>query len=142
MCKIDREEIQLLRAQIATQTLTECELRDSLIEAHSFLNAVSCILYGDENLRTDERTLIDDLTHALQVADASHHAIWVWKFADAPPEYKSLSTNGGDEDWVAFVSECLEGEYIGWMEGNSFDSGEKYQEYSVPGGVVRIGSHG
>ena len=29
--------------------------------------------------------------------------IKVWRFEDAPKKYRALSTNGGDEDWIAFV---------------------------------------
>lgn len=29
--------------------------------------------------------------------------ILVWKFHDAPEEYKKLSDNGGDEDWLVYV---------------------------------------
>lgn len=29
--------------------------------------------------------------------------IRIWQFQDAPEQYRALSTNGGDEDWVAEV---------------------------------------
>lgn len=29
--------------------------------------------------------------------------IRVWNFYDAPEEFRSLSTNGGDEDWIAVL---------------------------------------
>lgn len=67
--------------------------------------------------------------------------ILVWKFCDAPLEYQSLSDNGGDEDWLAFVPAHLSQEWIGWLvEGSSFGCC-RVAEYAVDGGVVRIGSH-
>jgi hypothetical protein len=29
--------------------------------------------------------------------------IKIWRFYEAPEKYRKLSTNGGDEDWIAFV---------------------------------------
>lgn len=40
--------------------------------------------------------------------------ILVWPFDEAPKEYQNLSTNGGDEDWLAFVPEHLKEEWINW----------------------------
>jgi hypothetical protein len=39
------------------------------------------------------------------------NAILVWPFHDAPEELKALSTNGGDEDWVALVPAKLVKDY-------------------------------
>lgn len=73
--------------------------------------------------------------------DHLEHAIIVWRFDDAPEDYKSLSTHGGDEDWLAFVPDSLKDGYIGWMEeGTSFGCCDVY-EYPVHGGVIRIGAH-
>lgn len=67
--------------------------------------------------------------------------IAIWRFHDAPIEYRVLSTNGGDKDWIAFIPDELEGEYIGWLEqGTSFGCCD-VSEYHVPGGKIRIGSH-
>lgn len=68
-------------------------------------------------------------------------AIIVWKFDDAPKEYRELSTNGGDEDWVAFVPSCLLDDWIGWLDSGSSFGCSSVDEYIVDGGVVRIGSH-
>ncbi len=62
--------------------------------------------------------------------------ILVWSFGDSP--YDHLSTNGGDEDWVAFVPSSYE--FPDWVFSSSFGcSGTK--EYTVFGGNVFIGAH-
>ena len=67
--------------------------------------------------------------------------IKVWQFDDAPKEYRDLSTHGGDEDWIAFIPECMKDDYIGWTEeGHSFGCCS-VSEHKVNGGVIRIGSH-
>jgi len=43
--------------------------------------------------------------------------IKVWPFSEAPDTYRLMSTNGGDEDWVALVPlEWKDRYYIGWLE--------------------------
>lgn len=66
--------------------------------------------------------------------------IQVWRFKDAPEEYRKLSTNGGDEDWVAFVPDTLKDDWIGWMESPSFGCC-CVDEYPIQGGIIRIGCH-
>ena len=67
--------------------------------------------------------------------------ILVWRFEDAPEEYKALSHHGGDEDWVAFIPNKYKDYYLGWMdEGTSFGSCS-VSEHKVKGGIVRIGAH-
>ncbi len=34
-------------------------------------------------------------------------AILVWRFEDAPEEFRRLSQNGGDEDYVVLIPACL-----------------------------------
>lgn len=68
-------------------------------------------------------------------------AILVWAFDEAPVEYQGLSTNGGDEDWLAFVpTEASRGKYIGWLEAGPFGVSD-IDQYEVEGGTVYIGSH-
>jgi hypothetical protein len=68
--------------------------------------------------------------------------IRVWRFRDAPEDLQALSTNGGDEDWLAFVPDHLADQWIGWLEsGGSFGCCD-VDEFPIRGGVVRIGSHG
>ena len=33
--------------------------------------------------------------------------ITIWRYQDAPPELRALSTHGGDEDWLAVVPRSL-----------------------------------
>lgn len=33
----------------------------------------------------------------------SPNRIYVWRFEEAPEEYRRLSDNGGDEDWLVLV---------------------------------------
>lgn len=68
-------------------------------------------------------------------------AILVWRFEDAPREYRDLSAHGGDEDWVAFVPDGLKDEWIPWMDSGSSFGCCDVSEHQVDGGVVRIGAH-
>ena len=55
-------------------------------------------------------------------------------------EYKALSTNGGDEDWVAFVPSRIDERYfIHFLEEYHF--GSVVDEFVVGGGRVVISSH-
>lgn len=47
--------------------------------------------------------------------------IKIWRWEDAPQEYKDLSEHSGDEDWVAFVPDSLNIEYIFWMNEGTID---------------------
>ena len=74
-------------------------------------------------------------------AGIAGEGVTVWKFEEAPEDYRALSQHGGDEDWLAFVPNPLKDEWIGWMqEGTSFGCCS-VTEYPVIGGVVRIGAH-
>ena len=70
--------------------------------------------------------------------------IKVWKFHDAPTLLRELSTNGGDEDWIALVPNSYEGEYISWMqEGTPFGCCcvDKYTHEDYEGFEIFIGCH-
>jgi hypothetical protein len=43
--------------------------------------------------------------------------IRVWRFEDAPQEYRDLSPHGGDEDWLAVVPWSMKDDWIPWLEG-------------------------
>lgn len=79
---------------------------------------------------------------AVTVDVAMLGAIVVWRFEDAPERFRSLSTNGGDEDWLAFVPSGFPGGVPFWM-GDSADGGwcNIVDWYDVEGGSVCIGSH-
>lgn len=85
--------------------------------------------------------LIRELRAAIDTAQTDSAKITVWRFDDAPKDFRELSTNGGDEDWIAFISDAFNGQWIGWMEsGSPFGVCDVY-EYAVDGGFVRIGVH-
>jgi hypothetical protein len=68
-------------------------------------------------------------------------AIIVWRWEDAPDEYRNLSEHGGDEDYVAFIPLALEGHWIGWLEeGQSFGCCS-VSEHRLRDGTVKIGAH-
>lgn len=67
-------------------------------------------------------------------------AILVWRFEDAPEVYRAMSTNGGDEDWIAFVPDALREAWVSWMDYLTYHCGTP-EEVEVPGGVIRIWSH-
>lgn len=69
--------------------------------------------------------------------------IRVWRFQDAPEELRALSTNGGDEDWLALIPPLLVDAWIPWMEAPSFGCRNtlSYQHPELPGYVIRIGAH-
>jgi len=72
---------------------------------------------------------------------AQAKAIMVWRFHDAPEQFRKLSTHGGDEDWLALVPKELAGQYIHWLEEPAFGCCE-VTEYKLEGGcIVRIGAH-
>lgn len=79
---------------------------------------------------------------SIQRRDAKEgtQAILLWSYFQAPEQYRELSGNGGDEDWVAFVPEGVDPPY--WMADVGFSSGIcEVEEHQVDGGTVYIGSH-
>ena len=75
--------------------------------------------------------------------------ILVWRWDDAPDEFRQLSQNGGDEDWVAFVPwEVWEiagrdMSNIPWVNLRGFSCVDVEMYDSGDGdGVVFIGAHG
>lgn len=67
--------------------------------------------------------------------------IKVWRWEDAPEEFKELSPHGGDEDWVALVPAYLKNEIIGWLEYGSFGCCDISKHGLPDGNEVRIGAH-
>jgi hypothetical protein len=67
--------------------------------------------------------------------------ITIWRFEDAPEDLRSLSTNGGDEDWLAEVPSTFESLPI-WMEHIMFGPiVDTYEHPTKSGWHVVIGSH-
>lgn len=71
--------------------------------------------------------------------DIMDKVILVWRWQDAPKEYRELSPHGGDEDWVAFVPASLSDEWIPWI-GRDFGCCD-ISEHDVENGRVYIGAH-
>jgi hypothetical protein len=67
-------------------------------------------------------------------------AIIIWRFEDAPEEFKKLSPHGGDEDWVAFVPKHLVDKHISWMQNES-SFGFDVSKHIVEDGVIKISAH-
>ena len=69
-------------------------------------------------------------------------AIIIWKWANAPEEYRVLSPHGGDEDWVIEIPESLQ-----WYSGILFPEGSRWgccsisQHESDDGLLILIGAH-
>jgi len=66
--------------------------------------------------------------------------IKVWKFKDAPVEYRDLF-EGSDADWLAFVPDSLCDEWINWLESGSAFGCCDVVSQNVEGGQVRVGYH-
>ena len=68
--------------------------------------------------------------------------IRVWRFHDAPQEWRDLSEHGGDEDWLAHVPRILVHDYMPWMnEQSGFGCCEVSEHFLPDGSLVRIGAH-
>lgn len=70
--------------------------------------------------------------------------IKVYRFHDAPYSLKKLSTNGGDEDWIAIVPRNIwekEHGYIGWLESGSSFGCCNVDMFEFENFLVFIGSH-
>lgn len=64
--------------------------------------------------------------------------IKIWRYNDAPAEYQ---LENDDSDWVAFIPDSYENDYIGFLDsGGSFGCCDVY-EFEVEGGMVKIGCH-
>ena len=80
----------------------------------------------------------------MESKNKSDEPILVWSFKNAPNEFRNLSENGGDEDWVAVIPPNSVNKYISWMdEGTPFGccNVEYYKHPNKNGYQVAIGSH-
>lgn len=71
----------------------------------------------------------------------SSDPILVWRFHDAPEEYRKLSEHGGDEDWLALVPTPLANAWIAWLEPGPFGICDVSRHPLADGRVVCIGAH-
>lgn len=67
------------------------------------------------------------------------NAVTVWRFEDAPEEYRELSPHGGDEDHVAWVPPGFSEIWTKWLEPPWFGSSVSVHPIRV--GEIRIGAH-
>jgi hypothetical protein len=85
--------------------------------------------------------------------------IKIWNWEDAPDEYKSLSTHGGDETYVAFIpdgfttmmdyeedeyntgKEKVEYPYVGFLDSGTMFGCCDVSHTKTKGGWVFIGAH-
>ena len=75
------------------------------------------------------------------MATVTAGAIYLWRFAEAPPAFRALSKHGGDEDYLAYVPQGVCPPW--WMEAPSAAFGAcDVSRHEVPGGAtVYIGAH-
>ena len=68
--------------------------------------------------------------------------ILVWRFRQAPEEYKALSGHGGDEDYLALVPASMAGSYPDLFSAGSWFGRCDVSEHLLPDGrLVLIGAH-
>jgi hypothetical protein len=83
-----------------------------------------------------------------------NNMIIVWRFEDAPEEFRALSHHGGDEDWVALVPKTMADSFIPmeldsdpefahqWADqGTSFGCCDVSEHFLPTGEKVLIGAH-
>lgn len=93
-----------------------------------------------------KRILIESFGDSQNVkSDTFGVGITVWEFYDAPEEYRNLSTNGGDEDWLVLIPAQINDNIMQyglpyWIE--SMDSCREPQIHKLPNGdTIVIGAH-
>ena len=78
------------------------------------------------------------------VNQSQYIPIRIWAFENAPEDLRDLSTQGGDEDWVALIPPVYHDNWLSWMDdGTGFGlCGVQETEHPyLPGWKVRIGYH-
>lgn len=78
-------------------------------------------------------------TFLIQCYDGQN-VIIIWPFDSAPQELKDLSSNGGDEDWIAVAPHSIMNNVMFLEAGSSFGCC-RVQEIEVGRWCVKIGSH-
>jgi len=86
-------------------------------------------------MNTNEVTL-----ESLMIVD---DCIQVWAFSQAPECLQKLSTNGGDEDWIALIppSHLTDSKELpSWIDSSQFGCCD-VQKIEVDKWIIAIGSH-
>ena len=66
--------------------------------------------------------------------------IYVWRFYDAPEEYRRLSTNGGDENWLVLIPSFVANST--WVTPSWIEAMGDLQRFKLEhGDIVYVGSH-
>lgn len=98
-------------------------------------------------LLADEMDKRDAAWHAVVSGDPQigPGCVQVWKWDDAPEEWKKLSTWSGDEDWLALVPLSFMSGDIGpaelWWMSWSPEKVKRYKEGAPLGFEIWIGAH-
>jgi len=68
--------------------------------------------------------------------------ITIWRYYEAPKELQ-ISTNGGDEDWLAEIPPNYKDDYISWLECPTFGCCcvDEFPHPTKKGWKIKIGSH-
>jgi hypothetical protein len=75
------------------------------------------------------------------MSEPADQMICVWRFNDAPQEWRDLSQHGGDEDWLAVVPATMRDAYIPWLDYGSFGVCDISRHELPDGRIVFIGAH-
>jgi hypothetical protein len=67
--------------------------------------------------------------------------IMLWRFSDAPKEFRDLSNHGGDEDWLLLVPPEYIEDDLEWIYANAQFGCCDFSKHPVAGGAVYIGAH-
>lgn len=109
---------------------------DKIPEYHTQTFNRGCVFTNNYNL----------IKEVMQIS--KKHPIMLWRFEEAPDELQKLSTNGGDEDWLAeippaYFKDC---DYFGplpvyGLYNTGHEDPEEVPHPFKEGWKVRIGSH-
>lgn len=133
----------------------ECAAIMAWLQKHSIIPPVHDVLLAhaiEDSSRTAQETArlqreikevsksLADL-RAVLLGQQGGKIIRVWRFGDAPAEFRVLSKHGGSEDWLAHVPAGMAKERIPWMEVLSFGCCDVSEHELADESVVRIGAH-
>ena len=78
---------------------------------------------------------------AVEAGIGEGEPVRVWRFDEAPVEFRRLSGHGGDEDWLIHVPAYLVGIFIPWLECRHFGRCRISEHPLRDGSMVMIGAH-
>lgn len=93
-------------------------------------------------IKWKEDLVLTAATLTLEQSDVTENSIVVWHYSEAPNKFQELSTNGGDEDWIAFVPASYNGVCPNWLEEENCGFGRNsIDSHPIANGTIYIGSH-